>query len=69
MTAREERAPALAGARLTLDPLRAEDAAELAPLLADPALHAFIGGEPDTPAELRARFERQARGQIGRAHV
>lgn len=58
-----ERAPAPAGARLALDPLRLEDAAELAPLLADPALHAFTGGEPDTPAQLRARVERQVRGR------
>ena len=60
---RGERAPALAGARLALDPLRVDDAAELAPLLADPALHAFTGGEPDTPAQLRARVERQVRGR------
>jgi RimJ/RimL family protein N-acetyltransferase len=60
---RAERAPAPAGARLALDPLRLEDAAELAPLLADPALHAFTGGEPDTPAQLRARVERRVRGR------
>ena len=31
-------------------------------MLADPALHAFIGGEPASEAELRERFTRQAAG-------
>jgi RimJ/RimL family protein N-acetyltransferase len=48
--------------RLTLEPLRVEHAEELAPLLNDTSLHRFTGGTPDTPAELRARFERQTRG-------
>ena len=46
-----------------LEPLRLAHGAELAPLLADPALHAFTGGEPDTPGDLRARIARQVRGR------
>jgi RimJ/RimL family protein N-acetyltransferase len=49
--------------RLSLDPLRLEDAAELAALLDDPSLHRFIGGKPATPEEVRARVERQVRGR------
>jgi RimJ/RimL family protein N-acetyltransferase len=48
--------------RLALEPLRPEHADELAPVLDDVALHRFIGGEPDSADELRARFERQAAG-------
>ncbi|MET0817500.1 MAG: GNAT family N-acetyltransferase [Solirubrobacteraceae bacterium] len=44
-------------------PVRLEPAAELAPLLADRGLHAFTGGEPDSPAELHARIARQVRGR------
>jgi RimJ/RimL family protein N-acetyltransferase len=62
------RAEALTTRRLVLEPLRPEHARELAPVLADPALHAFIGGEPATEDELRARFARQAAGRSpGRA--
>jgi RimJ/RimL family protein N-acetyltransferase len=57
------RAPALAGARLVLEPLRLEHAEELGPLLADPALHAFTGGAPDPPDALRARVARQVAGR------
>ena len=46
-----------------LEPLRLEHAGELAPLLADPALHAFTGGEPDAPDALRARIARQVAGR------
>ena len=53
----------LASPRLALDPLRKEDADELAALLGDPSLHRFIGGKPATPEELRARLERQVRGR------
>jgi RimJ/RimL family protein N-acetyltransferase len=53
----------LTGPRLALEPLRLEHERELAPLLADPALHVFTGGEPDTPAERRARIARQVRGR------
>ena len=48
--------------RLDLMPLRAEHAAEMAPALSDPALHAFIGGAPLTPNELVARYRRLAAG-------
>ncbi|WP_343233312.1 GNAT family N-acetyltransferase [Streptomonospora sp. PA3] len=48
--------------RLDLSPLRLEHAAEMAAVLSDPALHAFIGGTPDTPAELRARYRRRLAG-------
>lgn len=51
--------------RLVLEPLRVEHAEEMAVLLDDVRLHAFIGGEPPTPAELRDRYARQVAG-IGR---
>ena len=56
------RAEALTTPRLVLEPLRPEHARELAPILADPALHAFTGGEPAGESDLRARFTRQAAG-------
>lgn len=49
-------------ARLDLLPLRVEHAAPMAAVLADPALHVFIGGEPATPEALRARYERLVAG-------
>ncbi|MEU9466398.1 GNAT family N-acetyltransferase [Streptomyces avermitilis] len=49
-------------ARLDLLPLRVEHAEEMAQVLGDPALHAFIGGVPDTPAALRARYARLVAG-------
>ncbi|MGY4899912.1 GNAT family N-acetyltransferase [Micromonospora aurantiaca (nom. illeg.)] len=49
-------------ARLVLLPLGVEHAEEMAAVLADPALHTFIGGEPATPAALRARYERLVAG-------
>jgi RimJ/RimL family protein N-acetyltransferase len=63
-----EAAPALTAERiesdrLILEPLRVEHADELAPLLNDPELHRFIGGEPPTATELRDRFERQVNGR------
>ncbi|WP_405938091.1 GNAT family N-acetyltransferase [Streptomyces sp. NBC_00726] len=48
--------------RLAALPLRVEYADEMAAVLADPALHAFTGGTPDTPEALRARYVRQAAG-------
>ncbi|MFF1409633.1 GNAT family N-acetyltransferase [Streptomyces sp. NPDC058289] len=48
--------------RLTLLPLRVEHAEEMAAVLSDPDLYAFIGGEPPTVAALRARYERLAAG-------
>ncbi len=48
---------ALATARLSLLPIVAEHAPLLFGVLADPALHAFTGGEPPASVEaLRARF-------------
>ncbi|MER0240704.1 GNAT family N-acetyltransferase [Streptomyces sp. HSW2009] len=48
--------------RLDLLPLRVEHAEEMAGVLADPALHTFIGGAPyDLPA-LRSRYARLAAG-------
>jgi RimJ/RimL family protein N-acetyltransferase len=49
-------------ARLTLQPLRAEHADELAGVLGDAALHTFIGSRPETVAELRVRYARWAAG-------
>jgi predicted DNA-binding protein (MmcQ/YjbR family) len=46
--------------RLDLEPLAAAHAAELAPLLDDPALHEFTGGVPLPPAALAARYARLA---------
>lgn len=61
----DEVAPAqlLVTARLQLEPLRVEHAQEMAPLLADPALHAFTGGEPDSCAQLHPRYRRQVAGR------
>jgi RimJ/RimL family protein N-acetyltransferase len=42
--------------RLLLTPLVADDAGEMAEVLADPELHRFIGGHPATLGELRARY-------------
>lgn len=52
----------LTSARLILEPLGPQHADELHPVLDDPELHRFIGGRPDTLAELRARLMRQAAG-------
>jgi len=62
VTARWPRAEPLTTRRLVLEPLRVEDARDLAPLLDDPALHAFTGGEPSTEAQLRVRYARQVAG-------
>ncbi|HEU4947608.1 MAG TPA: GNAT family N-acetyltransferase [Kribbella sp.] len=48
--------------RLVLLPLRVRYAEEMAEVLADPGLYAFIGGEPPTAAALAARYERQTAG-------
>ncbi|SHL96788.1 GNAT family N-acetyltransferase [Actinacidiphila paucisporea] len=52
----------IATRRLTLVPLAAQYAEEMAEVLGDPDLHAFIGGAPRTAQELRARYERLAAG-------
>ena len=56
------RAEALTTPRLVLEPLRPDHARELAPVLADPALHAYPGGKPEDEDDLRARFARQVVG-------
>ncbi|MFF4019243.1 GNAT family N-acetyltransferase [Streptomyces sp. NPDC001843] len=55
-------AQAIRTERLELEPLRIEHAEEMAVVLADPALHTFIGGAPDSPQELRARYQRMVAG-------
>ncbi|WP_306319845.1 MULTISPECIES: GNAT family N-acetyltransferase [unclassified Streptomyces] len=49
-------------ARIRLLPLRVEHAEEMVDVLADPSLHTFIGGTPDTVEELRARYRRMVAG-------
>ena len=49
-------------ARLTLVPLTAAHADEMAAVLADPELYAFTGDAPPSRPELRARYERWAAG-------
>jgi RimJ/RimL family protein N-acetyltransferase len=48
--------------RLTLLPLEVGHAADMAGVLGDSALHAFVGGRPLRPDELRARYERLVAG-------
>ena len=56
------RAEPVRSSYVCLDPLRARHAEELAPLLADAALHRFIGGEPPDLDQVRSRFVRQSHG-------
>ena len=60
--------PRLTTDRLALDPLRVEDAEELAGVLADPALYTVIGGEPPSVDRLRDRFARMLAGPDDPAH-
>jgi RimJ/RimL family protein N-acetyltransferase len=53
----------LDGERVRLEPLLEEHADELEPVLADPRLHTYIGGEPADRDQLRRRFRRQAVGR------
>ncbi|MCC2276758.1 GNAT family N-acetyltransferase [Streptomyces sp. ET3-23] len=48
--------------RLTLLPLQAGHAEEMATVLSDPDLHTFTGSTPETAQALRARYERWAAG-------
>jgi RimJ/RimL family protein N-acetyltransferase len=48
--------------RLTLVPLRAGHADEMATVLADPDLYTFSGGSPPTRQELQARYQRWIAG-------
>jgi RimJ/RimL family protein N-acetyltransferase len=52
----------IATARLDLLPLAVGYADEMAAVLSDPALHAYTGGAPATPDELRARYQRWCAG-------
>lgn len=56
-------AAVLSGERVCLEPLRVEHADELAPVLDDRLLHIFIGGEPASRDQLRARYRRQVAGR------
>lgn len=49
-------------ARLVLEPLQIEHAEPMSAVLADPQLHAFIGGVPDTAPQLRSRYARMLAG-------
>jgi RimJ/RimL family protein N-acetyltransferase len=49
--------------RLQLEPLTTAHADEMAPLLDDAALHAYVGGAPLSLEELRARYARQEGGR------
>jgi RimJ/RimL family protein N-acetyltransferase len=55
-------AETIATDRLDLIALRVDHADEMAGVLSDPTLHTFIGGTPDSPAELRARYARMTGG-------
>jgi RimJ/RimL family protein N-acetyltransferase len=46
-----------------LVPLALDDAEEMVGVLADPALYAFVGGEPPTFEDLRRRYRRQIVGR------
>ncbi|WP_405605868.1 GNAT family N-acetyltransferase [Streptomyces sp. NBC_01410] len=48
--------------RLVLLPLAVEHADEMAKALADPSLHTFVGGAPDTVEALRSRYARMLAG-------
>lgn len=53
----------LLGSRIELEPLRVEHAHEMAALLDDPALHTFIGGQPETLSQLQEKYRRQVAGR------
>ncbi|WP_197289027.1 GNAT family N-acetyltransferase [Nocardia sp. NRRL S-836] len=61
-SSRDDRQLVIGTDRLELLPLRVEHAAEMAAVLADPALHAFIGGSPQPPDALAARYRRLVAG-------
>ncbi|MES0836978.1 GNAT family N-acetyltransferase [Nocardiopsis tropica] len=50
-------------ARMVLEPLTPDHAGPMLPVLADPALYAFTGGEPPTADGLRRRYELQSAGR------
>ncbi|MFI1919641.1 GNAT family N-acetyltransferase [Nocardia sp. NPDC020380] len=48
--------------RLDLIPLRVDHSEEMAAVLSDPALYRFIGGSPDSAADLCSRYRRLTAG-------
>jgi RimJ/RimL family protein N-acetyltransferase len=56
------RAETIRTPRLALEPLAVEHAAEMVPVLADPALYAWTGGEGPTLTVLEDRYAAQAAG-------
>ncbi|MFI8101072.1 GNAT family N-acetyltransferase [Streptomyces sp. NPDC086023] len=56
------RIAAIGTERLRLEPLAVEHAEEMAAVLGDPALHAFIGGAPYSPEALSERYVRLVAG-------
>lgn len=56
-------AEAIETARLILEPLRVDHAAQMAPALDDERLHEFIGGQPATLEQLQERYGRQVVGR------
>jgi RimJ/RimL family protein N-acetyltransferase len=60
--AAEPARPVLRTPRLRLEPLRVDHAEEMTPVLADPGLYVFTGGEPPTTAVLDERYTAQVRG-------
>jgi RimJ/RimL family protein N-acetyltransferase len=55
--------------RLTVEPLRVCDADELAEVLGDDALYAFIGGRPASAVALRRRYERLVAGSAAAGEI
>jgi RimJ/RimL family protein N-acetyltransferase len=58
-------AEAIESGRLTLEPLRVGHAEEMISVLGDPKAYAYMGGDPPSLEELRARYARQVAGQSG----
>ena len=56
----------IATARMVLEPLTPGHAGPMLPVLGDPALYAFTGGEPPTPDGLRRRYTLQSAGSPDR---
>lgn len=65
-SARWPRARVISTARFRLEPIAEVHAAEMSAVLSDPALYRYIGGEPPTEQDLRAKYARQAAGSSPR---
>jgi RimJ/RimL family protein N-acetyltransferase len=59
----EIRSSVLDGPRVRLEPLEMEHAEEMAPLLDDPGLHTFTGGQPASVSELQQTYSRWVSGR------